>query len=177
MAKKEKDIETQALKKSLTEKGKEIASKAKETRLAEDKVNQERYKKFKEDVALNAEAETAYNKYNTNQSLLKKAYNEAVKNKDYGAAFNIERISERESAGVPFEQGARREYFKKQMPTIKKQAIERETEKRKLNADYLAKIESDRLLNKRYNERMIASNPDATSNTGNAFYGGSFNRL
>ena len=127
MAKKEKDIETQALKKSLTEKGKEIASKAKETRLAEDKVNQGRYKKFKEDVALNAEAETAYNKYNTNQSLLKKAYNEAVKNKDYGAAFNIERISEMESAGVPFEQGARREYFKKQMPTIKKQAIERET--------------------------------------------------
>lgn len=177
MAKKEKDIETQALKKSLTEKGKEMASKAKETRLAEDKVNQGRYKKFKEDVALNAEAETAYNKYNTNQSLLKKAYNEAVKNKDYGAAFNIERISERESAGVPFEQGARREYFKKQMPTIKKQAIERETEKRKLNADYLAKIESDRLLNKRYNERMIASNPDATSNTGNAFYGGTFSRL
>lgn len=164
MTKKEKDIETQALKQKLTETGKKAWAEAKKARDAENAANSAKFEKFKEGVSEKDDALVAYNQFNKSQGILSKAYNKALSNGDYGAAINLQQIMQQRGAKIPTEMGARQEYFKKLIPERKQLSIELETEKRKQDAYLLSQLEQNRLANQKYNESRNASNPDAQFN-------------
>jgi len=111
--------------------------------------------KFRADVAARRSALDAYNNYNNDMSLLNRAYREAKSKKDFGTAFAIKQQMNRESVGVPQEEGAKQKFFEGG------QFAEREL-MRQQEANRLQEEEDNR-------RRLVASNPFAAN------YG--FNRL
>ena len=148
------------LKQKLTETGKQAWAEAKKVRDAENAANKASFQKFQESTGSDRQALDAYNEYNKDQSLLKKAYNAALNRENYGAAIKIKDQISRTSANVPVEMGQRQKYFREQAPVERKSSIERETVRRKKVADDLAIFEK----NKKANEIYMASNPDSTLN-------------
>lgn len=124
-------------------------------REAENKANRESGAKFRSDVAARRSALDAYNNYNNDMSLLNRAYREAKSKKDFGTAFAIKQRMNRESVGVPKEEGAKQKFFESG------QFAEREL-MRQQEANRLQEEEDNR-------RRLVASNPFAAN------YG--FNRL
>jgi len=131
-----------------------------DARKKQDAANKASFQKFQESTGSDRQALDAYNEYNKDQSLLKKAYNAALKRENYGAAIKIKDQISRTSANVPVEMGQRQKYFREQSPVERKSSIERETLRRKKEADDLAMFEK----NKKANEIYMASNPDAAAN-------------
>ena len=148
------------LKQTLRGKGKQALIEAKKARELENAKNKASFQKFQESVGSDKQALDAYNEYNKDQSLLKKAYNAALQRGNYGAAIKIKDQISRTSANVPVEMGQRQKYFREQAPVERKSSIERETLRRKKEADDLAMFEK----NKKANEIYMASNPDAAAN-------------
>lgn len=148
------------LKQKLTETGKQAWAEAKKARDAENAANKASFQKFQESTGSDKQALDAYNEYNKDQSLLRKAYNAALQRGNYGTAIKIKDQISRTSANVPVEVGQRQKYFREQAPVERKSSIERETLRRKKVADDLAMFEK----NKKANEIYMASNPDAALN-------------
>jgi len=148
------------LKQTLRGKGKQALIEAKKARELENAKNKASFQKFQESVGSDKQALDAYNEYNKDQSLLRKAYNAALQKGNYGAAIKIKDQISRTSANVPVEMGQRQKYFREQAPVERKSSIERETLRRKKEADDLAMFEK----NKKANESYMASNTDAVLN-------------
>jgi hypothetical protein len=122
---------------------------------SEKKAGNESFSKFKADVAARRSALDAYNNYNNDMSLLNKAYREAKSKKNYGTAFAIKQRINRESIGVPQEEGAKQRFF--ESGQFAERELMRQQEARRLQEE-----EDNR-------RRLVASNPFAAN------YG--FNRL
>jgi hypothetical protein len=148
-----------------------------DARNKENAANRSKFEKFKSDVSERDTSLAAYNEFNKSKGLLNKAYNKAIDQGNYEKAFNLNQEIKQRSYGVPKEMGAMRQYFTEQAPIEKQLALEEESEKRQDIADELERQKEFRLLNERYNQSRSASNPDASYNTNNAFYGGTFSRL